>query len=155
MGVEICKVKLCCFYFFTINLIIWCENGCLPPAAFLPHCKLFRPHPYLSIVAIVMVVVTCWWCCLNMICHAAVLAAASCEAGGWPAPLDFQTPKGSGLTEDLLGKLWLVFKKKRHVLTRMHTFFFSEGTTVGLSILSSHPLIPSDTLCRWDHLCFV
>ena len=156
VSVEIClsKAKLCCFYFFTINLNIWCENGSLSPVFFLPHCNLLRPLPYLSIMAIVMVTVTCW-CCLNMLCHTAVFAVARCKVDGWPALLDFQTLKGSGsgLTADLLGKLWLVFKKKdvhTHTHTHMHTYwhtsFFSEGTTVCLFILSSHPLIPSDTL---------
>lgn len=45
---------------------------------------------------------------------------------GWPALLDFQTPtgSGSGLTEDLLGKFWLVVKIKRHVHTQTCTQSF-------------------------------
>lgn len=140
MGVAIClsKAKLCCFYFFTINLTIWCENGYLPPIFFLPHCNLFRPYPYLSIVAIVMVADTCCWCCLNTLCHIAVFAVACCKGDGWPALLDFQTLKGSGagLSEDLLQKL--VFKKKGTCTHRhAHILFFWRAHCVPL-----HPFLP-------------
>jgi len=103
VGVEFClsKVKLCRFHFFAVDLIIWCENGCLPPTFFLPHCNVFRPHPYLSIVATVMVAVTCRWCCLNRLCHTAGFAVAGWKADGWPARLDFQTFEGSGSGETL------------------------------------------------------
>lgn len=144
MGVEIClsKDKLCCFYFFTINLTIWCENGCLPPIFFLLLCNLFRPHPYLSIVAIVMVADTCCWCCLNTLCHIAVFAVACCKGDGWPALLDFQTLKGSGagLSEDLLQKLWLVFKKKRHVHIHActHSFFLKGSLCASSSFPPTH-----------------
>lgn len=60
--------------------------------------------------------------------HTAVFAVARCKVHGWPALLDFQTLKGSssGLAEGLLGKFWIVFKKRRHIHTHTHwhPFFF-------------------------------
>lgn len=134
--------------------------GCLPPVIFLPHCHLFRPHPYLSIVALVMVTVTCWLCCLNTLCHTAAFAVVCCKVHGWPALLDFQTLKGSGsgLTEGLLGKLWIVFKKKKdactctHVGTHSFSFFFLKGPLcASLSFPPTHsPLLTlsvAETTC--------
>lgn len=67
VGVEIflSMANLCCLHFFTINLFIWCQNGCVPPVFFLPRCNLPRPHPHLSVLATGSVVVTgsaTLWC---------------------------------------------------------------------------------------------
>lgn len=122
--VEICltNVKLCCFHFFYH----YChrEDGCLPAVLFLSHCNLLRPHPYLSIVAIAMVVVTGWWCCLDTLYHIAVFPVATCKADGWPALLEFQTLVAS------LKTCWenfgLCFKKKTssHAHTHWHVSFY-------------------------------
>lgn len=66
VGIFLSMAKLCCLNFFTINLFIWCENGCLPPGFFLlSSCNWLKPHPHLSILAVGSVLVTgsaTLWC---------------------------------------------------------------------------------------------
>lgn len=150
VGVEISSsmANLRFLTFFTINLFIRCENGCLPPVFFLAHCNLLRAHPHLSVLAIGSVVATgsATRCCPQ--CQ--LLSGCTASTAGFENLERFRLSRLSGKT------LACVLKRHMHthtcIHTLWHTFCFSGGTSVCLFIFSSHPLIPSDTLHSCDLL---
>lgn len=160
VGVEIClsKANLCCFCFFTIILLIWCENEFLSQVFFLPHCSFFRPHPYLSIMAM------CW--SQSCVDGAVWTCYATLQCSRWPAvkQMDsqhcriFRALKAQALTslKTCWGNFGLYLKKqtRAHTHALAHVLFFLKGQLcASLSFPSTHS--PPLTLSVAETTCIL
>lgn len=137
VGIFLSMAKLCCLNFFTINLLIWCENGCLPPGFFLPPA-IGSSHTLTSPF-------WQWGVSWSQVLPHCSVHSASCKVYLWPALLDFKPVKVQALAslKTCWGNPGLSLKQTwvhTHMCTDSlaHILFFWRDHCVPLYLLLPH-----------------